>query len=97
MKEEHENKSLKTPENKDSKKPYVFCEPSFSKVPGGNTHIRQTTGVRRLGADSAALCGAEVLWDLANKINPYSLGKKNVCQLCLEKFYNETLGNGDSS
>ena len=86
MKGKHENKMIKPEENKGSGAPYLFCLPSYSDDPKSKTHIREATGRERMHADSDALCGSQVLYDLANRITAINVQSKNVCPTCLEKY-----------
>lgn len=67
---------------------YAFCEPvtaaSFTAI-----HIRRL-GVRGLrltgGADTPALCGRSVNWDVPGMITPDAIEDERTCHVCREKF-----------
>jgi hypothetical protein len=66
---------------------YSFCE----EAPGGLWHIRQLTDVgRKLGgeADTAALCGRRVPWDLSVEIETHYY--KHSCPQCVRMFSPES-------
>lgn len=69
--------------------PFSFCE-NVHAGPLSPWHIRQLTDVGPKftgGADSPALCGRKVHWDLEVKIEGGHL--KHCCQACVQQ-YNES-------
>jgi hypothetical protein len=72
---------MNTPEKR-----YAFCE---TLVAGGTWHIRElTAGGEKFGggADSLALCGREVCWDLQSPIVSRLLELSNCCKKCTGLF-----------
>lgn len=66
---------------------YSFCESSWAG-PNAPWHLRQLSEVGRKlggGADTVALCGREVSWDLEVELTEHHLSK-NTCAVCLEAF-----------
>lgn len=71
---------------------YSFCEPHYAH-PLNLWHIRQLTeAVVKLGggADTSALCGRFVSWDLDIEITGFHL-EHNVCKKCLEIYRKEAV------
>jgi hypothetical protein len=68
---------------------YAFCEP-VTAGSGTAIHIRRLTketGLRPSGgADTLALCGRVVAWDLAGGVTPASLQSHQTCSECRSKF-----------
>jgi hypothetical protein len=63
---------------------YSYCETLAAYV----WHIRRLTAVGRKpsgGADTLALCKAQVLWDIQTPINDILRGD-GMCHECLEKY-----------
>lgn len=66
---------------------YSFCE-SVTAGPSSPWHIRILTDKGQKlggGADTKALCGREVCWDLKAVIDAHHLDK-NTCKKCLEEY-----------
>ena len=60
---------------------YAYCETIAAYV----WHIRPLTKVGLKlggGADTPALCGAKVLWDLSLKVDPTEPSFRTVCEKC---------------
>jgi len=77
----------------DETKKYAFCESAWA---GSRTpwHIRQLTDAGRKpggGADTKALCGCEVAWDLTAEVN---LSFDRCCRKCAEAYAAEWLEPG---
>lgn len=65
---------------------FAFCEPVYA-TSISPWHIRELTskGLKLGGgADTKALCGREVAWDLDVAITPHHL--THCCQKCAQKF-----------
>ena len=64
-----------------------FCE-TIHATGTSPWHIRNLTDKGRKlggGADTAALCGREVAWDLEVEVSPQQLGD-GVCSKCADEF-----------
>ena len=69
-------------------KKYSFCE-TVTAAPLGLWHIRKLTknGYKYGGgADTKALCGKKVSWDMAVDITKYHL-ENNTCKKCLNEYF----------
>lgn len=71
---------------------YYFCE-TVTARPLGPWHIRPAGNKGRCpggGADTEALCGLEMAWDLEVDITPHHLNH-SACTRCRELYENEGL------
>lgn len=76
------------PTNKD----FAFCE-TVTAGPTTFWHIRPLTARGHKfggGADTPALCGRKVSWDLKCEITPRSLQSSRICPHCARGYYDKT-------
>jgi len=70
------------------KREFAFCE-SVTATSTSPWHIRKLTdkGMKTGGgADTKALCGREVAWDVECKIEPLTLIQPDVCDKCVIEY-----------
>lgn len=75
---------------------FAFCETRFAG-PLAKWHIRRLTGKGLKpggGADTAALCGRAVDWDLGVELSEFHLGR-NTCEKCRHMFKQADKAGGE--
>lgn len=81
--------------NLPQKPEYSFCESAWASG-ASPWHIRKLTDKGRKlggGADTRALCGREVAWDLQVELTEHHLGHS--CQACVSAYRNREDKNAD--